>query len=34
VALGYIRREAATVGKQVSADNAALAVARLPFIKL
>jgi folate-binding protein YgfZ len=34
VALGYIRREAAAVGKQVSADNAELAVARLPFIKL
>jgi folate-binding protein YgfZ len=33
VALGYIRREAATVGNQVSADNAQLAVARLPFIK-
>jgi folate-binding protein YgfZ len=34
VALGYIRREAATVGRQVSADNAELAVARLPFIKI
>jgi folate-binding protein YgfZ len=34
VALGYIRREAGTVGKQVYAGDAQLTVARLPFIKL